>query len=108
MQLYLTDVFQLHYPVHVSNKPVHHQEVISVHAAQTISHTSMGYLPANTVQVPPDDGCNRVEDKRREENQLDATECFIALINLLNMFRALICPSSRARYYTCVIAAYGV
>jgi len=28
--------------------------------------------------------------------------------NLLNMFRALICPSSGARDYTCVIAAYGV
>jgi hypothetical protein len=28
--------------------------------------------------------------------------------NLLNMFRALICPSSGARDYTCVIAAYSV
>jgi len=28
--------------------------------------------------------------------------------NLLNMFRPLICPSSGARDYTCVIAAYGV
>jgi len=27
--------------------------------------------------------------------------------NLLNMFRALIWPSSGARDYTCVIAAYG-
>jgi hypothetical protein len=27
--------------------------------------------------------------------------------NLLNMFRALMCPSSGARDYTCVIAAYG-
>jgi len=28
--------------------------------------------------------------------------------NLLNMFRAFICPSSGARDYTCVITAYGV
>jgi len=28
--------------------------------------------------------------------------------NLLNMFRALIRPSSGARDYTCVIVAYGV
>jgi len=28
--------------------------------------------------------------------------------NLLNIFRVLICPSSRARDCTCVIAAYGV
>ena len=46
--------------------------------------------------------------KRREENQLDATECFYCTHNLLNMFRALICPSSGARDYTCVISAYGV
>ena len=46
--------------------------------------------------------------QRREENQLDATECFYCTYNLLNMFRALICPSSGARVYTCVIAAYGV
>jgi hypothetical protein len=26
-------LFQLNYPLHVSNKQVHHQEVISVHAA---------------------------------------------------------------------------
>ena len=46
--------------------------------------------------------------KRREENQLDATESFYCTYNLLNMFRALICPSPGARDYTCVIAAYGV
>ena len=40
---------------------------------------------------------------RREENQLDVTECFITL----NMFRALLCPSSGARDYMCVITAYG-
>ena len=28
--------------------------------------------------------------------------------NMLNMFRALLCPSSRARDYMCIIAAYGV
>ena len=35
---------------------------------------------------------------RTEENQADTTEWFIAL---LNMFRALICPSSGAGDYTC-------
>jgi len=44
---------------------------------------------------------------RREETQLDAAEWFIALTyNLLNMFRALICPSSGARGYTCVPRHY--
>ena len=28
--------------------------------------------------------------------------------NMLNMFRALLCPSSGARDYMCVIIAYGV
>ena len=28
--------------------------------------------------------------------------------NMLNMFRAILCPSSGARDYTCVITAYGV
>ena len=28
--------------------------------------------------------------------------------NMLNVFRALQCPSSGARDYTCVITAYGV
>jgi hypothetical protein len=46
--------------------------------------------------------------KRREENQLDATERFTALYNLLNMFRARLCPSSGARDYTCFSTAYGV
>jgi surface polysaccharide O-acyltransferase-like enzyme len=33
---------------------------------------------------------------------------FYCTYNLLNVFRALLCPSSGARDYTCVIAAYGV
>jgi hypothetical protein len=28
--------------------------------------------------------------------------------NMINMFRALLCPSSGARDYVCVITAYGV
>jgi len=44
---------------------------------------------------------------RREENQLDVTECFIALIICLTCFGHS-CPSSGARDYTCVTAAYGV
>jgi hypothetical protein len=35
--------------VHVSNKQVHHQEVISVHEACSISHASLGCLAANTM-----------------------------------------------------------
>jgi len=46
--------------------------------------------------------------KRREENQLNATDFFYCTYNLLNMFRAPICSSSGAPDYTCVIAAYGV
>jgi len=42
-------LFQLNYPLYVSNKQVHHQEVISVHAAYSISHGSMGCLVANTI-----------------------------------------------------------
>ena len=46
---------------------------------------------------------------RREEKP---TRChcmhFIALYDMLNMFRALLCPSSGALGYTCVFAAYGV
>ena len=42
------------------------------------------------------DGC-----KRREENQLDATECFIAIIICSTCFAG-------AGDCTCVIAAFGV
>ena len=48
--------------------------------------------------------CICVENK----NQLDATEWFFCTYNMLNMFRALLCPSSGARDYVCVITAYGV
>jgi len=77
MHLYLVNLFQFNYPLHVPNKPVHHQEVIPVHTANSISHTSMGCLDANRVTVPADDElvCSKgVEGKHREENQLDATE----------------------------------
>ena len=43
-----------------------------------------------------------------KKNQLDATEWFIALIICSTSFRALLCPSSGARDYMCVITAYGV
>jgi hypothetical protein len=33
MHLYLINLFQLNYPLHVSNILVHHQEVISLHLA---------------------------------------------------------------------------
>jgi hypothetical protein len=41
--------FQLNYPLHVSNKQVDHQEVISVHAAYSIYHASIGCLAANII-----------------------------------------------------------
>ena len=44
-----------------------------------------------------------------KKNHLDVTECFITLIyDMFNMFRALLCPSSRTRDYMCVTTAYGV
>jgi len=46
--------------------------------------------------------------KCREENQLDATEMVYCTHNVLNMFRALLCPSSGARVYTVLFAPYGV
>jgi hypothetical protein len=42
-------LFQLNYPLHVSKKQVHHQDVISVHAAYSISHASLECLAANTI-----------------------------------------------------------
>jgi len=45
MQLYLISLMQLIYPLHVSNKQIHHQDVISVHAAYSISNVSMGVWP---------------------------------------------------------------
>ena len=37
------------FPLHVSNKHIHHQEVISVHAANSISHASTGCLAADMI-----------------------------------------------------------
>ena len=45
---------------------------------------------------------------RREENQLDVTECFIALMICSACFGHFYCPSSGARDYMCVVTAYGV
>ena len=42
-----------------------------------------------------------------KKNQLDVTVCFIAHYDTLNMFRALLCPSSGALDYMYAIAAYG-
>ena len=47
-------------------------------------------------------------NKRREENQLDATEMLYCPYNLLNMFWALVRQSSEARDYTFLFAPYGV
>jgi len=46
----MSNLFQLNYPVHVSNKQVR-QEVISVHAAYSISHASIECLAANTIII---------------------------------------------------------
>jgi hypothetical protein len=41
MHFFFINLLQLNYPLRVSNKQVHHQEVISVHAAFSFSHASM-------------------------------------------------------------------
>ena len=50
MHVYLL-IYSLNYPLHVSNKQFHHQEVISVHAACSISHASVGCLAANAIRL---------------------------------------------------------
>jgi len=49
-------------------------------------------------------GCVSVE----KENQLDVTELVYCDYNLLDMFRALIWPSSGAQVYTFVVTSYSV
>jgi len=67
MHLYLINLFQSNYPLHVSNKPVHHQEVIPVHTVYSISHASMWCLAASTMWFEPsDDGL--VPSKHVEDN----------------------------------------
>ena len=44
---------------------------------------------------------------RREEKPTRCHWLFYCTYNMLNMFRALLCPSSGARDYMCVITAYG-
>ena len=38
---FLINIFQLNYPLHVSNRQVHHQDVISVQAACSIFHVEI-------------------------------------------------------------------
>ena len=45
---------------------------------------------------------------RREEKSTRCHWMVYCTYNMLNMFRALLSPSSRARDYMCVITAYGV
>ena len=45
---------------------------------------------------------------RREEKPTRCHWMVYCTYNMLNMFRALLCPSSWARDYMCVITAYGV
>ena len=58
MHLYLINLLQLNYPLHVSNKQVHHQEAISVHAAYSISHASTGCLAVLASRHHMDDTYN--------------------------------------------------
>ena len=46
--------------------------------------------------------------RRREEKPTRCHLIVYYIYNMLNMFRALLCPSSGARDYMCVIAAHGV
>ena len=48
-----------------------------------------------------------LEDMKRE-NQLHATQWFIETYDSLNMFRALLCPSSGARDYTDVHSMWHI
>ena len=52
--------------------------------------------------------CGEYQDTRREEKLTRCHWMFYCTYNMLNMFRALLCPSSRARDYMCIITAYGV
>jgi hypothetical protein len=45
---------------------------------------------------------------RREEKSITCHWMLYCTYNMLNMFRAHLCPSSGARDYMCVITAYGV
>jgi hypothetical protein len=45
---------------------------------------------------------------RREEKPTRCHWMFYCTYNMLNMFRALLCPSSGAREYMCVITSFGV
>jgi len=45
---------------------------------------------------------------RTEEKPTRSHWMFYCTYNMFNMFRALLCPSSGARDYMCVITAYGV
>ena len=48
-------------------------------------------------------------DVMRREEKPTRCHCMVyCTYNMLNMFRALLCPSSGARDYMCVITAYGV
>ena len=67
------------------------------------------------VYAPPS-WCHRTEvcivraslHMRREENPSRCHSMLYCTYDMLNMFRALVCPSSGARDYMCVIAAYSV
>jgi len=45
---------------------------------------------------------------KKEEKPTRCHRMIYCTYNMLNMFRALLCPSSGARDYMCVITAYGV
>jgi len=52
MHIYLINLFQLNLPLHILNWPVHHLEAISIHAAYSISHASVGRQAANMIEIP--------------------------------------------------------
>jgi len=51
MHLYLINLVQLNFHLHVSNQQVHHQEAVSVHAAYSTSHASKECLDANMTRL---------------------------------------------------------
>ena len=64
--------------------------------------------PATLSALVPVNRPTNSEDMRKEEKPTRCHWMLYCTYDILNMFRALLCPSSRARDYMCFITAYGV
>ena len=80
-----------------------------LHEVQNPSFWTHTLLPLCSMQIR--EGCvtSKTQLTFRREEKPTRRHCMLyCTYNVLNMFRALLCPSSGALDYTCVIAAYGV